>query len=582
MVIEELTSAHPSQSITLTSFSNSSFLGCCSSPPPPGTTQALFCTAPLETYQFHNADYLVIAYYHYMIMRPPPQQPQRVDGNISIGVTFKNLTVSCVPKLLKWDPNNSTNRDTTFSYTLSSAQKKNSQVIIDIYNIEGTKIYETILTQLSPGTYTFDWDGTANQTLYPPNNIAPAGLYTFDITVNGKTPDGQVFPFDEDKMRSQKIKVSQTALSKDAENCEYYRFAYYLEGSYGTYPPEVNVKVYAPPEDNLKAYYTVPLEGGNLLGLNEATFPQKVIEVGGDLFSVVVSGHDNDLDNKPHYQKPLLERGIRKRQPAAAAFYAVYEWKKSGGGNEWIPIMSSNAEYWWRQCVAPVRAQLTEGAFKEPPNQNEPLRRETIFAPQWARKDTDTKEEILQITDNIDLALSALVNVDVFAYAGHGDGHFVEFVNFSEGGNYTQDYLYDSYILSSPMNFSNLHLVVIGTCRRKEVEGFPIVAALVAKGAKFGIGVGGISHRDTTPGDTPDWNILYADTYLEWAKRFWVYATEGYKKQGTQEKIYPTMKEAALLAMNKANDKLTNKPGDDRRVFLSFSGVDDYLGNIVY
>ena len=186
----------------------------CSSPPT-GYQTWVVCNlnVPIMTFSFHNTNYVITANYHYIVFTgaypPSPGNPmyRRVDGSLSITVKFDNLIVQSQPKILKWDPDNSANCDTTFSYTLSSAQKKNCQVLIDIYSTEGAKVYETTLTQLCPGTYTFTWDGTANQTSYPPNNIAPAGLYTFDISVQGACP------YDTDKMRSFYLTISNISIA---------------------------------------------------------------------------------------------------------------------------------------------------------------------------------------------------------------------------------------------------------------------------------------------------------------------------------------------------------------------------------
>jgi len=128
MVIEEQTTDHPPQTMTITSFSSFSSLGCCSSPPPPGQSRALFCTLPKLTYSLHNTAYKVTAKYHYMIMQGLNQQPARVDGSISITVNFQNLIVEAQPKILKWDPDVPENCDTTFSYTLPAFKRRTAKL----------------------------------------------------------------------------------------------------------------------------------------------------------------------------------------------------------------------------------------------------------------------------------------------------------------------------------------------------------------------------------------------------------------------------------------------------------------------
>jgi flagellar hook assembly protein FlgD len=112
--------------------------------------------------------------------------------------------------------------------TTSDAQEKRRPALREVYSSESYEVYSRTLNQLCPGTYTFTWDGTVNRTSYPPNNIAPAGLYTFDITVNGKTPDGLVLNDDKDRMISEIITVSQTSLDIDEEIPCNFKFGYVL------------------------------------------------------------------------------------------------------------------------------------------------------------------------------------------------------------------------------------------------------------------------------------------------------------------------------------------------------------------
>jgi len=70
------------------------------------------------------------------------------------------------------------------------------------------KVYEVTEQKLCPGSYDFTWDGTMNTGNYEgmpdgeePTNIAPTGLYTFDVEVTG------VAPYDHDWLRSKELKV---------------------------------------------------------------------------------------------------------------------------------------------------------------------------------------------------------------------------------------------------------------------------------------------------------------------------------------------------------------------------------------
>jgi hypothetical protein len=66
-------------------------------------------------------------------------------------------------------------------------------------------VYELTEQKICPGSYSFTWDGTVNTGYYeyPPDewsNIAPAGLYTFDVEVIAN-------PYDRDAVRSQALTV---------------------------------------------------------------------------------------------------------------------------------------------------------------------------------------------------------------------------------------------------------------------------------------------------------------------------------------------------------------------------------------
>jgi hypothetical protein len=124
----------------------------------------------------------------------------------SITVNVQNLVVtsSDVGKVLRWDPEKGI-ADTSFSYKIECAQKKQVSVRVRIYDMNRNVVYEVTEQKLCPGGYGFPWDGTVNtgDYGYPPeegSNIAPAGLYTFDVEVEAN-------PYDRDAVRSQALTV---------------------------------------------------------------------------------------------------------------------------------------------------------------------------------------------------------------------------------------------------------------------------------------------------------------------------------------------------------------------------------------
>jgi len=603
----------------------------CSSPPT-GYQNWVVCqlNVPFQTFSFHNTSYVITANYHYIVFTgaypPSPSNPMysMVSGSISLTANFQNLIVEAQPKILKWDPNVPENCDTTFSYTLSCAQKKNCNVTIKIYSTEGNLVYQTNLTQLCPGTCTFTWDGTNNQ-LPPsaPSNIAPAGLYTFDIQVQGACP------YDQDSFRSGIIKVTQTSL--DVEESQY-KFGYYIESTNGTLPSEVKVTVYGPAIDNFKVYWG-PNDGSKNLGWNYVYFPKDTIKVGEEHSYVVVSGMDSDVVNKAHKFKPFLERNQNPKLPTLALFYANYEWVEGGRNQQgeiiWVQQVTEAARKEWSGCLEPAGILTKDGAFQNPPPPGEKPNY-TVFATNWINKDTNEPEYYITAA-KVDKAVSALKSVNVFAFAGHGDGNSIEFREETEptpyrpyltfrivptgqnqqpeiqlGVKQVLDLYIDSYnFVSFPQNtsLSNLHLLVIGSCRRASVgDKFPIAEVIQSKGAKYAIGVGGkvqlwLQRYDMwQPVLYTLWNFLYSTTYQEWAKRFWEWAAKGRKKEdGTP--VWPTMGEAADSAAEEANKKVLEEYGKqypyyverdgqlaieypDFRVYVYKYGQDDYLGNI--
>ena len=123
------------------------------------------------------------------------------------------------------------------------AQKKQVSVRVRIYDLSGNVVYEVTEQKLCPGGYSFPWDGTVNtgDYGYPPeegSNIAPSGLYTFDVEVEAN-------PYDKDAVRSKALRVERLP-GRIVFKKEYYDFWYELtsnrnarSGVYHLYDPDL-------------------------------------------------------------------------------------------------------------------------------------------------------------------------------------------------------------------------------------------------------------------------------------------------------------------------------------------------------
>ncbi|MEM1673217.1 MAG: hypothetical protein QXT86_14300, partial [Archaeoglobaceae archaeon] len=159
-------------------------------------------------FAMHNSPYRITVQWRYGVYMKGPRGPFQT----SITINVQNLVVTSPDetKVLKWDPVRGI-AETSFSYSLECAQRKECDVCITIYSTDGRKVYEEWLEQIAPGSYDFTWDGTMNTGYYEeppdgeePSNIAPAGLYVFDIEVIGIAPG-----YDEDCLRSRALRIGE-------------------------------------------------------------------------------------------------------------------------------------------------------------------------------------------------------------------------------------------------------------------------------------------------------------------------------------------------------------------------------------
>jgi len=178
-------------------------------------------------FAMHNTAYRVTVQWRYGVYMKGPRGPFQT----SITINVQNLVVTSgdVGKILKWDPDRPEICDTSFGYDIECAQKKQVQVRISIYSMDGQKVYEVTEQKMCPGSYGFVWDGSVN-TGYgggyegEPSNIAPAGLYTFDVEVVGSAY------YDADGLRSKTLIVEPSQveyLGVDLETDEHYYLVRY-------------------------------------------------------------------------------------------------------------------------------------------------------------------------------------------------------------------------------------------------------------------------------------------------------------------------------------------------------------------
>ncbi|MEM0011436.1 MAG: C25 family cysteine peptidase, partial [Candidatus Bathyarchaeia archaeon] len=250
--------------------------------------------------------------YHYMIMRPPPNPPTRVNGSLSITVNFQNLIVEAQPKFLKWDRSYPQNDDTTISFSLHSAQKKNCNVTVEIYPVDGgSPIFTTQIPVICPGSATFQWDGTMNTGGVLPGTQAPTGIYTFDITAVGACPD------DQDKMRSFNLSISNVAvesLGLSAIREGKFSLSYTLNDISNIAPLSTSYSVFSPWLMELKSG-----SASNLLGANSQESNDVNLETAG-YHTFVVSSVCSNLNNKSHSPHPALDKGTKFRVAPAVCF----------------------------------------------------------------------------------------------------------------------------------------------------------------------------------------------------------------------------------------------------------------------
>jgi len=99
-------------------------------------------------FAMHNSPYRITVQWRYGVYMKGPRGPFQT----SIIINVQNLVVTSedVGKVLKWDPERPELCDTSFGYSITCAQKKQVQVTVSIYSMDGQKVYELTEQKLCP------------------------------------------------------------------------------------------------------------------------------------------------------------------------------------------------------------------------------------------------------------------------------------------------------------------------------------------------------------------------------------------------------------------------------------------------
>jgi len=268
-------------------------------------------------FAMHNTAYRVTVQWRYGVYMKGPRGP--FQTSITINVQNLVVTSSDVGRVLRWDPEKGI-ADTSFSYKIECAQKKQVSVRVRIYDMSGNVVYEKTEEKMCPGGYGFSWDGTVNTGDYgytpeEGSNIAPAGLYTFDVEVEGAAPY-----YDSDRLRSNALQVSVDYAWMEHELAVELQYTLYSNrnASFG------EIKLYSPNLNLLENWdithlncqgHQGALDGlvANIVGISHILLIPNAIEhmiEDGSYYFVIFSLDNHNETYKNHEPKQSLPKGI--------------------------------------------------------------------------------------------------------------------------------------------------------------------------------------------------------------------------------------------------------------------------------
>lgn len=433
-------------------------------------------------------------------------------------------------KLLKWDPDRPNVCDTTISYSLQCAQRKQCRVTIAVYDLNGQKVYEETQMKLCPGDHPWSWNGRRNVGF---SGVAPWGLYTFNIFVEG------ALPYDKDSLRSNYLSFFNNEFTQrtptwtslhaiSGETSLSYMSWFCL---FSNRIPQKNDATAYITMYHLETFWNRPLRNFTpiLCPANWKSAPENMwnkqdfghpLTYLGNWVAVVEAYEPSEFGGlyKSHTSKWTRPIGMEILIPTAACFDLV-----SGlFGNE-----AEQAAYYLRK-VYPVGRTVTwsndrpEYVLRYPMNPNEPIRTRYTSWRWWNPQDKEfIFEWMAQKHPPPETVARALRRVGIFFAYAHGRGDVIgqhNRVYLAVSGN--QGYLISNF---PDGDLNNLLLACIIACGGRpspppeEVisfpQNYPLLDWMLYKGAKMGVAlVSNIGFVDSRSGRI-------------WGRRFWEYLT---------------------------------------------------------